>query len=140
LKERYGDDPLTPLDFDPDLWMEVRSFGRLDKNRVYGFSNIMTKNLWMAYSVSTVGSSQLLLSIQSSEFTTLLQQGVQEHMTNLNEKYERLSTEYEELLLMVMDIDTIKILMSYPKYRSVEVINNPTRLGSYHKEVNYIKL
>ena len=140
MKERYGDDPLTPLDFDPDLWMEVRSFGRLDKNRVYGFSNIMTKNLWMAYSVSTVGSSQLLLSIQSSEFTTLLQQGVQEHMTNLNEKYERLSTEYEELLWMVMDIDTIKILMSYPKYRSVEVINNPTRLGSYHKEVNYIKL
>jgi hypothetical protein len=140
LKERYGDDPLTPLDFDPDLWMEVRSFGRLDKNRVYGFSNIMTKNLWMAYSVSTVGSSQLLLSIQSSEFTTLLQQGVQEHMTNLNEKYERLSTEYEELLWMVMDIDRIKILMSYPKYRSVEVINNPTRLGSYHKEVNYIKL
>jgi len=120
--------------------MEVRSFGRLDKNRVYGFSNIMTKNLWMAYSVSTVGSSQLLLSIQSSEFTTLLQQGVQEHMTNLNEKYERLSTEYEELLWMVMDIDRIKILMSYPKYRSVEVINNPTRLGSYHKEVNYIKL
>jgi hypothetical protein len=98
LKERYGDDPLTPLDFDPDLWMEVRSFGRLDKNRVYGFSNIMTKNLWMAYSVSTVGSSQLLLSIQSSEFMTLLQQGMQEHMTNLNEKYERLSTEYEELL------------------------------------------
>jgi hypothetical protein len=140
LKERYGDDPLTPLDFDPDLWMEVRSFGRLDKNRVYGFSNIMTKNLWMAYSVSTVGSSQLLLSIQSSEFTTLLQQGVQEHMTNLNEKYERLSTEYEELLWMVMDIDRIKLLMSYPKYRSVEVINNPTRLGSYHKEVNYIKL
>ena len=140
MKERYGDDPLTPLDFDPDLWMKVRSFGRLDKNRVYGFSNIMTKNLWMACSVSTVGSSQLLLSIQSSEFTTLLQQGVQEHMTNLNEKYERLSTEYEELLWMVMDIDTIKILMSYPKYRSVEVINNPTRLGSYHKEVNYIKL
>ena len=140
MKERYGDDPLTPLDFDPDLWMEVRSFGRLDKNRVYGFSNIMTKNLWMACSVSTVGSSQLLLSIQSSEFMTLLQQGVQEHMTNLNEKYERLSTKYEELLWMVMDIDTIKILMSYPKCRSVEVINNPARLGSYHKEVNYIKL
>jgi len=28
--------------------------------------------------------------------------------------------------------------MSYPKCRSVEVINNPTRPGSNHMEVNYI--
>ena len=39
-----------------------------------------------------------------------------------------------------MLIDTIKRLMSSPKYRSVEVINNPTRPGSNHREVNYIKL
>jgi hypothetical protein len=26
LRERYEDDPLTLLDFDPDLWMEVGSF------------------------------------------------------------------------------------------------------------------
>jgi hypothetical protein len=37
-------------------------------------------------------------------------------------------------------IDTIKRLMSYPKCRSVEVINNPSRPGSNHREVNYIKL
>jgi len=98
LKERFGDNPSPHLDFDSDLWMKVRSSGKLDKTRAYRFSNIMTKNLWMACSVSTIGSSQLILSIQSSEFTALLQQGVQEHMVNLNEKYERLSTEYEELL------------------------------------------
>jgi histone deacetylase 1/2 len=34
--------------------------------------------------------------------------------------------------------DTIKELMSYPKCRSVEVINNPARSGSNHREVNYI--
>jgi len=34
--------------------------------------------------------------------------------------------------------DTIKELMSYPKCRSVEVINNPARPGSNHREVNYI--
>jgi hypothetical protein len=28
--------------------------------------------------------------------------------------------------------------MSYPKCRNVEVINNPARSGSNHKEVNYI--
>jgi hypothetical protein len=28
--------------------------------------------------------------------------------------------------------------MSYPKCRSVEVINNPARPGSNHREVNYI--
>jgi hypothetical protein len=34
--------------------------------------------------------------------------------------------------------DTIKELMSSPKYRSVEVINNPARPGSIHREVNCI--
>ena len=36
--------------------------------------------------------------------------------------------------------DTVKRLMSYPKCSSVEVINNPARLGSNHREVNHIKL
>jgi hypothetical protein len=35
-------------------------------------------------------------------------------------------------------LDTIKRLMSYLKCRSVEVINNPARPGSNHREVNYI--
>jgi len=35
-------------------------------------------------------------------------------------------------------VDTIKELMSYPKCRSVEVINNPARPRSNHREVNYI--
>jgi hypothetical protein len=35
-------------------------------------------------------------------------------------------------------LDTTKRLMSSPKCRSVEVINNPARPGSNHKEVNYI--
>jgi len=34
--------------------------------------------------------------------------------------------------------DTTKILMSSPKCRSVEVINNLARPGSNHREVNYI--
>jgi hypothetical protein len=34
--------------------------------------------------------------------------------------------------------DTTKRLMSFPKCRSVEVINNPTRPGSNHREVNCI--
>jgi len=57
LRERYGDNPLTYPDFDPDLWMEVGSSGGPDKNRVYGLSNTMAENLRSAHSVSTVGSS-----------------------------------------------------------------------------------
>jgi hypothetical protein len=34
--------------------------------------------------------------------------------------------------------DMTKRLMSSPKCRSVEVINNPARPGSNHREVNYI--
>jgi hypothetical protein len=35
-------------------------------------------------------------------------------------------------------LDTTKRLMSSPKCRIVEVINNPVRPGSNHREVNYI--
>jgi hypothetical protein len=48
---------LTHPEFDPDLWMEVRSLGGPDKNRVYRLSNTTADNLWSARSVSTVGSS-----------------------------------------------------------------------------------
>jgi hypothetical protein len=41
-------------------------------------------------------------------------------------------------LKLRLDGDMIKELMSYPKYRSVTVINNPARPRSNHKEVNYI--
>ena len=34
--------------------------------------------------------------------------------------------------------DTTKRLISSPKCKSVEVINNLARLGSNHREVNYI--
>jgi hypothetical protein len=53
LRERYEDNPSTH----PDLWMEVGSSSGPDKNRVYGLSNTMVKNLRSARSVSTVRSS-----------------------------------------------------------------------------------
>jgi len=92
LRERYGDDPLTHLEFDPDLWMEVGSFGEPDKNRVYGLSNTTTENLRAARSVSTVGSSQSVSSTQSKEFVAL-----QQHIAQLIEKYDHLSAEYAQL-------------------------------------------
>jgi hypothetical protein len=82
LRERCGDDPLTQPDFNPDLWMEVGSSGGPDKNQVYGLSNTTVDKLWSARSVSTFGSSPLVLSTQSEEFLALKQQ------------YERLSTDY----------------------------------------------
>ena len=99
LRERYKDDPSTYRDFDPDLWMEARLSDEPDRNRVYGLSNTMAKNLRTACSVSTIGSSQLVASTQSQKFTTL-----QEHTAHLTEKYERLSANYKELYRMVMDM------------------------------------
>jgi len=92
LRERYGDDPLTQPDFDPDLWMEVGSSGGPDKNRVYGLSNTTAEKLRSARSVSTVGSSPSVSSTQSEEFLALKQQ------------YERLSTDYAQLHQMVTKI------------------------------------
>jgi hypothetical protein len=92
LGERYGDDPLIHLEFDPDLWMEVGSFGGPDKNRIYGLSNTTAKNLRAARSVSIVGSSQSVSSTQSKEFVVL-----QQHTTQRTEKYDHLSTAYAQL-------------------------------------------
>jgi hypothetical protein len=74
LRERYGDDPSTHPDFDPDLWMKVGSSGGPDKNLVYGLSNTTAKNLRAARSVSTVESSPSISSTQSEEFMALKQQ------------------------------------------------------------------
>ena len=78
--------PLTHPEFDPDLWMEVVSSGGPDKNWVYRLSNTTADNLRSARSASTVGSSQ------SKEFVDL-----QQHTTQLTEKYDHLSSEYAQL-------------------------------------------
>jgi len=92
LRERYGDNILTHPEFDPDLWMEVGSSGGPDKNQVYGLSNTTADNLRSTRSVSTVGSSQSISSSQSKEFMAL-----QQHTTQLTEKYDNLKAEYTQL-------------------------------------------
>ena len=71
------------LDFDLNLQIEAGSSDGHDRNQMYELSNTTTKNLRMARSVSIVGSSQSVSSIQSQEFAAL-----QQHMTHLTEKYE----------------------------------------------------
>ena len=92
MRERYEDNPSTHPYFDADLWMEVGSSGGPDKNQVYGLSNTTVENLWTTRSISTVGSTPSVSSTQSEEFMALKQQ------------YERLSTDYDQLRQMVMDI------------------------------------
>jgi len=106
LRERYGDDPSTHPDFNPDLWMEVGSSGGPDKNWVYRLSNTTAENLWAARSFSTAGSSQSVSSTQSKEFVALKQ-----HTAKLTEKHDhlsagyiQLSANYEQLRQMVMNM------------------------------------
>ena len=56
------------------------------------------------------------------------------------EKYNKIYILYRNLppRQRRQKLDTVKELMSSPKCRSVEVINNLARLGSNHMEVNYI--
>jgi hypothetical protein len=88
LNEIYGDDPSTNPDFNLNLWLEAGLSSGPDRNRVYRLSNTTTENLQTVRGVSTIGSSQSVPSTQSLEFTTLYDQGVQERMAHLNEKYE----------------------------------------------------
>jgi hypothetical protein len=92
LRERYGDNILTHPEFDPDLWMEVGSSSGSEKNLVYGLSNTTADNLRSTRSVSTVGSSQSISSSQSKEFVVL-----QQHTTQLTDKYDNLKAEYAKL-------------------------------------------
>jgi hypothetical protein len=92
LRERYGYNPLTHLNFYLDLWMEVGSSGGPDKNRIYGLSNTTAENLRTTRSLSTIGSFPSVWSTQSEEFMALKQQ------------YERLSTDYDQLRQMVIEI------------------------------------
>jgi len=104
LKEKYGDNPLTHPNLNPDLWLEARSSGRANKNWVYGFSNTTTENLWTTYSVLTVGCSQLVTSTHTPEFEVMLDQRVQHQTSHLNEKYEWFIVDYEEFHQVVMDM------------------------------------
>jgi len=97
LKERYKNNPSTHPDFDSNLWMEAGSSGGPDRNWVYKLSNTTIENLRTTCSVSTIGSSQSIPSIQAPKFAALIHQGVQEHTTHLNEKYKWLSTDYEDV-------------------------------------------
>jgi len=72
--------------------MEVGSSGGPDKNQVYELSNATAENLRSARSVSTVGSSPSISNTQSEEFIALKQQ------------YQQLSTNYDELRQIVMDM------------------------------------
>ena len=117
MRERYGDDPLTHPEFDPDLWMEAGSSGGPDKNRVYGLSNTTAANLRSTGTASTAGSSQSVSSSQSKEFVALQQRcdHLSEAYTQLKEE-QRLANEqhrveseqqraaYEELRQMVMNM------------------------------------
>jgi hypothetical protein len=71
---------------------------------VYGLSNPTTENLWTARSISTLGCSQLVPSIQTLEFAAMLDQRVHDQTTHLNKKYERLTADYKELRRVVMKI------------------------------------
>ena len=92
MRERYGDDPSTYPEFDPDLWMEVGSSGGPDKNQVYGLSNTTTDNLRSARSALTVGISQSISRSQSKEFVAL-----QQHTAQLTKTYDHLLEAYTQL-------------------------------------------
>ena len=91
LWERYGDDPSTHPDFDPDLWIETGSFSGPHRNLVNELSNTTAKNLQAAHSISTAGSSQSVSNTQYQELVVL-----QQYTAHLTEKYKRLLADYKQ--------------------------------------------
>jgi hypothetical protein len=89
------DDLSTHPNIDLNLWLEAGSFCGPDRNWLYGLSNTTTENLRTTRSALIVGCSQSIPSIQTLEFTTILDQQVQDQTTHLNDKYAQLTTDYE---------------------------------------------
>jgi len=58
----------------------------------------------MTHSVSTIGCLQLVLSTQTLKFKVILDQQVHDQMTHLNKKYKRLTSDYQELCQVVMEM------------------------------------
>jgi hypothetical protein len=104
LKERYEGNSSTHLDLDLDLWLEAGSSYGPDKNWLYGLSDTTTKNLRISRSVLIVGFSQSIMSTQTLEFATILDQRVQAWTTHLNEKCKRLTADYEELCRLIIEM------------------------------------
>ena len=75
-----------------------------DRNQVYGLSNTMSEFLQTTHNILTVGSLQLVLSIQTPEFEAILDQRVKDQMTHFVSDYEWLSAETAELCQIVMEI------------------------------------
>jgi len=73
-----------------------------DRNRVHELFNTTVKNLRTTHSVSTVGCSQSIPSIQTPEFEAILNQRVHDRTTNLNKKYKQFIADYEEPRWMVI--------------------------------------
>jgi hypothetical protein len=104
LKKRYEYDPLTHPNIDLNLWLEAGSSNVSDRNQVYGLSNTTNENLRTTLSALIVGCLQSIPSVQTLEFTTMLDQQVQDQTTHLNNKYAQLTIDYEELCRLVMEM------------------------------------
>jgi hypothetical protein len=72
LLERYKNDPSTHPELDPNLWLEVESTSRSDRNRVYDISNTMTEDTQVGCSVLIIGTLELRLRQQSMVIQVIL--------------------------------------------------------------------
>jgi len=116
LKERYEDNLSTHPDLDLDLLLEARLLGGPNRNQVYEHSNTMAENLLITCSVLTVGCSQSLPSTQTLGFAVMLNQQVQDETTHLDEKYEQLIADYEELRRVIIEMRSHNGDPCFPPY------------------------
>ena len=77
----------------------IKKEGSLKKKNIFERKKRVSTRF--CHNVSTVGSSQSVLSTQSKEFVVL-----QQHTAHLAEKYKQLSAIYEQLHQMIMNMSS----------------------------------
>ena len=73
LRERYGDDPSTHPEFDPDLWMKAGSSGGLDKIRFTGSPTLQLTTCERSVLLQPSGAPNLKSSWPCSKGATTYQ-------------------------------------------------------------------
>jgi len=101
LKKRYRNDPLTHPEFDLDLWLKVGLSSGPNINQVYDISNTMVEDLRTTQSVSIVGCSQ---SVWTLEFESILNQRVESRTTHLIAETKWLGVETAEPHRLYMEL------------------------------------
>ena len=95
---KHGEDPLTHLEYDLDLWLEARATSEPDRNQVYDISMTIAWDIRLSYGVSIIGTLKFNLSKPSLAIKELIEQWAGSLRAKIEAKYKEQQNKLEEIM------------------------------------------